>query len=78
MIWPVIELSLPSLSNCDLPLHMLALYISRCADQVSYYKLIIGVWPMAHHAGYLWRIHWPENHSAHGAGVADSIGQGST
>ena len=30
---------------------------------------------MAHHAGYLMRIHWDQAHSAHGVGAVHPIGQ---
>jgi hypothetical protein len=28
------------------------------------YKLIVELGPVAHHAGYLWRIHWDQAHCA--------------
>jgi hypothetical protein len=48
--------------------------IEAIAD-VSYSELIVLIWAVAHHAGYLWRIHWELPHCARGAGVCYPIGQ---
>jgi hypothetical protein len=46
---------------------------SRAGDAIDF-KLIVELWPLAHHAGCLWRIHWDQAHCARDVGVSDPIG----